>query len=413
MRDDFDDRPTTETTLDAGICLLHVDDDRDFLEMAAAFLEREPHPLDVASVTCAGDALDRLATDDVDCVVSDYDMPDRDGLALLDAVRDRDPDLPFILFTGKGSEEIASEAISRGVTDYLQKGSETEQFTVLSNRVVNAVRSYRSRRALEHRENRLARAQRIANLGNWDWDVQADTLRWSTQIYRIFGVDPDEFEATYEAFLEFVHPDDRDRVSRAVEVALDGRDSYDLEHRVVRPDGETRIVHEQGEVVRDDDGDPTLMTGTVQDVTDRVERRRDLKVFREAVEHAGHVIYWTNPDGVIQYVNPAFEETTGYSRAEAVGATPRILKSGVHDESVYAEMWETITAGETWESDLVNRRKDGTLYVVHQTIAPVTNDRGDIVRFVAVNAPRSQQSVAGWPTAASDARLDGVDDPDS
>jgi len=389
---------------DDPIRLLHVDDDPAFLDVAAAFLERDPHPLDVVSVSDARAALDRLREGDVDCVVSDYDMPEMDGLSFLDAVREDLPDLPFILFTGKGSEEIASEAISRGVTDYLQKRTGTDQYTVLSNRIVNAVRARRSRRALERREASLARAQRIADLGNWDWCVDDDTLFWSDQVYRIFGVEPGQFEATYEAFLSFVHPDDRERVRDAVDAALDGTAPYDLEHRVVRPDGTVRTVRERAEVVRDDDGEAVAMNGTVQDVTERVERRRDLQAFREAVEHAGHSIYWTDPDGTIRYVNPAFERITGYSREEAVGATPRILKSGVHDEAFYAALWDTISAGEVWEHDLVNSRKDGTRYAVHQTIAPVTSDDGDVVRYVAVNARRSGADAEGFDVDADASR---------
>jgi len=111
-----------------------------------------------------------------------------------------------------------------------------------------------------------------------------------------------------------------------------------------------------------------------------------LQAFVEAVEQSGHSIYVTDRDGTIEYVNPTFEETTGYSRAEAVGRNPRILQSGRHDEGFYAEVWDTILAGEVWEGDIVNETKDGQQYHVHQTIAPITDDDGTVRRFVAVNA---------------------------
>jgi len=122
-----------------SINVLHVDDDGDLLQLAATVLERHDDAFRVLTETTVDDGLGRLETDTVDCIVSDYEMPGRDGLDFLRAVRERDPAIPFILFTGKGSEEIASEAISAGVTEYLQKGPGIDQYTVLANRIENAV----------------------------------------------------------------------------------------------------------------------------------------------------------------------------------------------------------------------------------------------------------------------------------
>jgi PAS domain S-box-containing protein len=132
-----------------GIRVLHVDDDPAFADTVAAFLQRENDRVTVETATNAESGLEHLDAADVDCVVSDYEMPGTDGLEFLEAVRERHPELPFVLFTGKGSETIASEAISAGVTDYLQKAGGTSQFTVLANRVENAVAGYRARQRLE------------------------------------------------------------------------------------------------------------------------------------------------------------------------------------------------------------------------------------------------------------------------
>jgi CheY-like chemotaxis protein len=135
--------------VESAVRLLHVDDDESFGQLTALSLVRESERFDVETATSGAAALDRLAADEFDCVVSDYDMPGMDGLELLEAVRARHGRTPFVLFTGKGSEHIASAAISAGVDEYLQKTGRPEQFTLLANRVSNVVDRHRARRARE------------------------------------------------------------------------------------------------------------------------------------------------------------------------------------------------------------------------------------------------------------------------
>lgn len=127
-----------------SITVLHIDDDPDFLDLATDYLEQESDRLSVHPATSPETGLETLKRLDVDCIVSDYAMPNQDGLALLDTVRQNHPNLPFILFTGKGSETVASDAIAKGATDYLQKQPNSNQFQLLANRIVNAVEQYRT-----------------------------------------------------------------------------------------------------------------------------------------------------------------------------------------------------------------------------------------------------------------------------
>lgn len=143
----------------------------------------------------------------------------------------------------------------------------------------------RSAVALRKSRANLSEAQRIARLGSWKWDLETNELFWSDQIYRIFGVEPQQFGATYDAFLQYVHPDDRTRVQESVRAALHTWRPYDIEHRIVRPDGTERVVHEHAEVITDAAGTPTSMVGTVQDVTEYAQ----LKTEREqALQEARH-----------------------------------------------------------------------------------------------------------------------------
>lgn len=138
----------------SDVSVVHVDDDPGIVELTGTYLERHSDRFDVTSATSAGEAMECI-TAETDCVVSDYEMVDMNGVELLGVVREEYPDLPFILFTGKGSEEIASEAISAGVTDYLQKETNVEQYTLLANRVLNAVGQRRAEQSLETERQRF------------------------------------------------------------------------------------------------------------------------------------------------------------------------------------------------------------------------------------------------------------------
>ncbi len=133
------------------------------------------------------------------------------------------------------------------------------------------------------------------------------------------------------------------------------------------------------------------IVGTIRDVSERRRMGEELKRLHKAIEEAGHAVYITDPHGVIQYVNPAFEQTTGYSRSEAMGCTPKLFNSGKMSDQYYARLWENINAGRTWREQIINRRKDGSLYHADQTIAPVLHDNGAIEWFVAIQTDNTER----------------------
>ncbi len=122
------------------------------------------------------------------------------------------------------------------------------------------------------------------------------------------------------------------------------------------------------------------------EITQHRQRKHRLRRFKQAIEATGHAVYLTDGEGEIEYVNPGFEELTGYTEEDAVGSTPAILNSGEMSDQYYETLWQTITAGDRWEEEITNRCKDGSLYDAHQTISPVTTDEGEITGFVAVQA---------------------------
>ncbi|APG27586.1 hypothetical protein A7E78_06900 [Syntrophotalea acetylenivorans] len=139
--------------------------------------------------------------------------------------------------------------------------------------IVGSLLDISDRKALEDNlrdsQNHLLEAQKIAHLGSWNWDILSDEILWSAEVYRIFGVDSQTFSPAYKSFLDFVHPEDRECVDEAVQRAIKERSPYTIDHRIVRPDGSIRHVHEQGRVTYHQDGKPVSMVGTVLDITDR------------------------------------------------------------------------------------------------------------------------------------------------
>jgi len=176
---------------------------------------------------------------------------------------------------------------------------------------------------LEKSRSALHEAQRIAHIGSWDWDIPADHVSWSDELHRIYGLEPGSREITYDTFLELVHPEDRDRVKARVEEAYASGAPFEIEHRIVRPDGELRTLHAHGSVVADAEGRPVRMVGTGQDITARVLTEQALRQseqrFRVLAEQASDIISFSTPDQPASYISPAVRRVLGYDPAELTG----------------------------------------------------------------------------------------------
>jgi len=157
-----------------------------------------------------------------------------------------------------------------------------------------------------------------------------------------------------------------------------------FESRWQRKDGGLLLVRETAHALRAEDGRILYYEGIVEDVSERARAEEELRRLAAAVDQAAEAVVVTDCDGIIQYVNPAFERITGYAAAEVLGLNPRLLKSGLQDDSFYRVLWETIGRRRVWSGHLVNRRKDGSQYEEEATISPVLDASGAIVNYVAV-----------------------------
>jgi PAS domain S-box-containing protein len=156
-----------------------------------------------------------------------------------------------------------------------------------------------------------------------------------------------------------------------------------LEERWRRQDGSVIFVRESARAVRNPEGKTLYYDGVVEDITGEKQAEAEHVRLVTAIEQSAEAVVITNPAGEIEYINPAFTRITGYSREEVLGGTPKVLKSGQHEPEFYQQLWQTILKGQPWHGEIINKRKDGSLYTELMTVTPVRGDHGEITHFIA------------------------------
>ncbi|MEI6073746.1 MAG: CHASE domain-containing protein [Verrucomicrobiae bacterium] len=276
---------------------------------------------------------------------------------------------------------------------WLVLGSGTLISLLLSGLLLSLINTRLNARRLAERltanlrlsEERYALTLNAVNDGLWDWNVPTGKAFFSSHYYSMLGYQSEEFPASYATWRSLVHPDDLGRVEEELQRSIEDCKGFGIDLRMKLKSGKWQWVETRGNVVeRDAQGKVVRMVGTLTNITERKIREEELKSLRTAVEQSGNTVVITAPSGNIEYVNPAFEKTTGYTRAEAVGQNPRVLKSGVQDAAFYRALWETISSGKIWRGEFRNRRKDGSLYWESATISPIHNEQNEVVHFIAV-----------------------------
>jgi PAS domain S-box-containing protein len=348
-----------------SIRVLHVDDEPNFAELTATYLQREDESFDVTVETNASDGLDRLSEQAVDCIVSDYQMPGLDGLEFLERVREKYPDLPFVLFTGEGSEGIASAAIAAGATDYLRKTSGTEQYEVLANRIRNAVDQYRANDRAANLERvrtlvgdlnqALVRATAREELEADVCDIISDSEPYSFVWIGEVDAETDQIQPRASAGMKDGY---LDRVTITADDTPTGRGpggtairerrmvvSQDIqsdpqfepwrdavEEYRLRSVAAVPLIYEDDlygllVVYTDrpeafDEDERALLSELGDDVAHAihaVELRSELERYETIVESLGSPVYALDERGHYTFVNEAFVEQTGYTRDDILG----------------------------------------------------------------------------------------------
>lgn len=247
----------------------------------------------------------------------------------------------------------------------------------------------------EKQTDQLKESQTIAGLGSYILDFPTGIWTSSEILDELFGIDK-SYERSVEGWEAIVHPDDSIKMNDyLVNEVISKHQPFDKEYRIVRQNDQSiHWVHGLGKLEFDSNGSPVKMIGTIQDVTKSKEFSSSLLKLSLAVEQSPNSVVITDIDGNIEYVNNMFTRVTGYTKDEALGQNPRILKSGVTPTATYKEMWATLQGGDIWQGELINRRKDNTFYTELATISPVKQDNGEITNYVAIKEDITEKKKA-------------------
>jgi diguanylate cyclase (GGDEF)-like protein/PAS domain S-box-containing protein len=274
------------------------------------------------------------------------------------------------------------------------------------------LQSERLKTARDLEEQRRVHTTLLSNLAGMVYRCRNDP-DWTVEFasdgaLALTGHSPGDFVARKVAYGDLIHPDDREKVWNDVQAAVVEHRPFELRYRICTADGREKRVWEQGQGVFAPDGELLALEGYIADVTAQHQAEEQANTLASAVEQTADSVVITDREGLIEYVNPAFEKITGFTRVEAVGRKPNLVKSGEHDTAFYRRLWDTIRSGAPFREVFVNRRKNGTLYYEEKTITPLKNERGEITHFVSTGKDISARMRSEQETRRMQHFLDSV-----
>ncbi|MBS0172069.1 MAG: EAL domain-containing protein [Nitrospira sp.] len=265
----------------------------------------EPAGMVVIEATGGKDALAKFEAFPSDLVILDIMMPEVDGYLTCSRIRSmpRGKRIPILILTGLDDVNSIAQAYQHGATDFITKPVNA---TILCHHVRYMLRTNNVLHALIRSESRLELAQRIARIGNWDWNPKTNRFAMSNELCRLVGVRPQDFTGTFEAFLNLVHPDDRPLVTGALQKLIAQQTPCDIDHRIVLPNGTDFIIHLQAEAVREEEMDEVTVIGTAQDITERKQAERaihQLAYYDSLTGLANRVLFKDRLSNAISYAS--------------------------------------------------------------------------------------------------------------
>ena len=231
---------------------------------------------------------------------------------------------------------------------------------------------------------RLKLATDATGIGIWELDLKSRRYHLDATMFDLFGLDPQTVNDCNSDWQRLVLPDELTRIKAATRKAIKQRQPFALTFQMRRPDGQMRFMRNRAALYDDGFDVPSRLVGTTEDVTERMTREADLRIAAIAFE-SHESMFITDAQVVILRINHAFTDQSGYSAAEVVGRTPRILQSGRHDPAFYAALWADLQRDGAWQGEIWNRRKSGDVFPVWLSITAVCDEEGEVTHYVATH----------------------------
>ncbi|MFY7652778.1 MAG: PAS domain S-box protein [Chitinophagaceae bacterium] len=288
------------------------------------------------------------------------------------------------------NELITTECLLKGKRQDAFWGEVFMRKTIINGfeRVLMIIHDITKRKAHEdaivRTQQQLVNAQKMAHLGSWQIDIATWEISGSEEFFNIYGL-PNIGKRPLQEIRNCVLPEYQAIMQQTLDNLINYNKAYEIEYCIQKADnGEKRYIQSKAHLVTNNEGKPWYVEGVLQDVTNAVLAQASLRKLSRAVEQSSASIVITDTKGVIEYVNPAFTNVSGFTASEVLGANPRVLKSSNTPIEVYKELWQTISHGETWFGILQNRKKNGDLYWESATISPVMNEKGTVTNYIAI-----------------------------